>query len=409
LGRAAEALFAKARAEWTESWATEILRLARAGDAKTLALAAADWLMRVWDARHAYRETERVGDSLLEIGWRDHNLLRNLAVAKRTLGDGARALALFEAALTEFPDAEKSDRARTLYDFSELLIQQGQTERALQILQTEVIPFLESVGDDGNRAATLGRIADIWQAQGRLEEALRILQEELLPAFERLNDMRSRAVTLGRIADIWQAQGRLEEALRIRREEQLPTFERLNDVHERAVTLGYIADIWARQGRLEEALRIRREEELPAFERLNDVRSRAVTLGKIADIWEAQGRLEEALRLYEEALGVHHGMNDVHGVAHVLARIAQILSAQGDFAGALDCLGKAEEIFAHLQSPDVERVRQLTQQTQFMQLVAARLGDAKMAQLTELLQAGDGEAARRFLQAHLGDDPPPAA
>jgi hypothetical protein len=71
--------------------------------------------------------------------------------------------------------------------------------------------------------------------------------------------------------------------------------------------------------------------------------------------------LEEALRLYEEALGVHHGMNDVHSVAHVLARIAKILSAQGDFAGALDCLGKAEEIFAHLQSPSVEWVRQLTQ------------------------------------------------
>jgi tetratricopeptide (TPR) repeat protein len=118
--------------------------------------------------------------------------------------------------------------------------------------------------------------------------------------------------------------------------------------------------------------------------------------------------LEEALRLYEEALGVHHGMNDVYGVAHVLARIAEVLSAQGDFAGALDCLGKAEEIFARLQSPDVEWVRQLTQQTQVMGL-AACLGDAKMAQLTELLQAGDGEAASRFLQAHLGDDPPPAA
>jgi tetratricopeptide (TPR) repeat protein len=141
---------------------------------------------------------------------------------------------------------------------------------------------------------------------------------------------------------------------------------------------------------------------------LGDVRSRAVTLLKIADIWNAQGRTDEAMRLYKETLGVFHRLDDIHSVAHVLVRIAKILSAQGDFAGALDCLGKVEEIFAHLQSPSVEWVRQLTQQTQFMQL-AARLGDAKMAQLTELLQAGDGEAASRFLQAHLGDGTPPDA
>jgi hypothetical protein len=32
-----------------------------------------------------------------------------------------------------------------------------------------------------------------------------------------------------------------------------------------------------------------------------------------------------------------------------------------------------------------------------------------MAQFMELAQSGDGEAASRFLHAHLGDDPPPAA
>jgi tetratricopeptide (TPR) repeat protein len=651
--RAAEALFEKPRVEWTESWATEILRLARLGGAQAAALAAANMLMSIWHQRNDYRQMHEIGEEFLKRDWRSHGTLRGLAVAKQTLGDGARARELFDAALTEFP-AAAADRALTLYDFSNLLIQQGETARAAEILQADVIPFLESVGDDRNRAATLGRIADIWQAQGRLEEALRIRQEEELPVYERLNDVRSRAltlgkiadiweaqgrweealrirqeeelpvyerlndvrlravtlgniadiwqaqgrweealrirqeeqlpvydrlndvrsravtlgkiadiwqaqgrweealrirqeeelpvyerlndvhqravtlgkiadirraqgrleealrirqeeelpvyerlndvrsravtlgkiadiwraqgrweealrilqdelspvfeglndvrsraVTLGNIADIWQAQGRWEEALRIRQEEELPVYERLNDVHQRAVTLGRIADIWQAQGRLEEALRIRQEEELPVYERLNDVRERAVTLGKIADIWEAQGRWEEALRirqeeelpvferlndvrsravtlgkiadirqaqgrleealpLYEEALRVHHGMNDIHSVAHVLARIAQVLSARGDFTNALDCLGEAEEIFAHLQSPDVEAVRQLTMETQMMMNLTARLGDAKTARLMELLQAGDGEAASRFLQLHLGDGASPA-
>jgi CHAT domain-containing protein/tetratricopeptide (TPR) repeat protein len=245
---AAETLFEKSRNDWTESWATEILRLALLGDAKTIALAAADWLMRVWNDRHAYRQTERVGEDLLNRNWRSHATLRELAVAKRMLGDGARALALFDAALTEFPDIEKSDRVRTLYDFSSLLIQQGQPDRALRILQDEVAPFYAEIEDVRSRAVTLGKIANIWRAQGRLDDALRILQEELLPVFHLLGDDRNHAVTWGQIADVFQDQGQLDEALRIRREEQLPVFERLGDVRERAVTLGKIADAFQARG-----------------------------------------------------------------------------------------------------------------------------------------------------------------
>ena len=87
----------------------------------------------------------------------------------------------------------------------------------------------------------MGQIADILQARGQLDEALRILQQEVQPAFERLGDVRSKAVTMGQIADILQARGQLEEALRIRKEEELPVYERLGDVRSRAITQVKIA------------------------------------------------------------------------------------------------------------------------------------------------------------------------
>jgi hypothetical protein len=63
-----------------------------------------------------------------------------------------------------------------------------------------------------------------------VDEALRVLQDEVIPAFEKLGDVRSLAVMQGKIADILEARGQLDEALRIRQKEELPVYERLGDV-----------------------------------------------------------------------------------------------------------------------------------------------------------------------------------
>ena len=211
------------------------------------------------------------------------------------------------------------ERARALRTQAAVRLRQGDSNAALEILRTLVLPVIEN--DDTERAITLGQIAAVLQVRGELDEALRIRREEVRPVYERVGDVRAKAVTMGRIADILQARGELDEALRIHREDELPVYERLGDVREKAVTMGQIAGILKARGELDEALRILHQDLLLVYERLGDVRSKAVTMGKIADILKARGELDEALRIRrEDALPVYErlgGRDLVVGLANL--------------------------------------------------------------------------------------------
>ena len=102
-------------------------------------------------------------------------------------------------------------------------------------------------------AQATGELAQLLAIQGESDEALRLLQGEVLPAFERLGDVRERAVTLGKVADILQARGQLDEALRIRQEEQLPVYERLGAIRDQVVCRTNIALTMVERGRDEDS------------------------------------------------------------------------------------------------------------------------------------------------------------
>jgi 5-carboxymethyl-2-hydroxymuconate isomerase len=142
---------------------------------------------------------------------------------------------------------------------------------------------------------------------------------------------------------------------------------------------------------------------LPAFERLNDVRSRAVTWGKIADVFQARGQLDEALRIrQEEELPVYERLGDVRSRAVTLGQIAVALAARGDFKTAFAHLREAKEMFARLRMPrESEWVREWT--VEVLEVLASRIGETEATEFAALFDANDGEAAHRFLQAHLGD------
>ena len=133
-------------------------------------------------------------------------------------------------------------------------------------------------------AQAQSQLAHVLRFRGKADEALHILQDELLPTFERLGDVRSKAITMGQIADILQSRGQMDEALRIRQEEQLPVFERLGDVGAKAITMGQIADILQSRGQLDEALTIWQTECLPVFERLGLTRETAIANARVMEL-----------------------------------------------------------------------------------------------------------------------------
>lgn len=213
---------------------------------------------------------------------------------------------------------------------------QGRLEEASEMLQSQVIPVFDRLGDLGQRAMAMGCLGGILFMRGQADETLRICEEEQLPTYKKLGNAKACAATLGQIAGLREARGEWDEALRIRRQEELPLHEQLGDVRARAVTLGKMADVLEKRGEFDESLRIRKEEELPVYDRIGDAHSCALTWVKIADVLQTRGQVDEALRIYrEQASPVFEQLGDIRFRAITQGKIAAILQRRGQFREAL--------------------------------------------------------------------------
>ncbi len=256
----------------------------------------------------------------------------------------------------ELPVYRELSEARRLREHEELPFYLELAE-AQRIHEQEQIPVFRELGDQRSVAVAMGQIAEILVRQGNFDRARHTLEVEQLPILRELGDRRSIAVTMGKIADILFWQGDLAQARRIREEEQLPVFRELGDRREIAVTMGQIADILFQQGDLAEARRIREEEQLPVFRELGDRREIAVTMGQIADTLFRQGEFDDALETHLERLDVAREMHDIDTIAHIRFSCAQIRVTRGDLEKGeaqtiVDELSEAFQISLELQRPD---------------------------------------------------------
>ncbi|BAJ27690.1 MULTISPECIES: CHAT domain-containing protein [Kitasatospora] len=281
------------------------------------------------------------------------HLLRAVADATVTGGDGERADALLDRAIrqieTSGQQTDPAEHAAVLYDQAVRLITRGETGRAETLLH-QARQLFTALGDTREAAITWGKIADILEQRGEMEEALRIRQEVELPEYQRIGDTREAAITWGQIADILHQRGQVDEALRIRQEVELPEYQRIGDTHSIAVTWGQIADILHQRGQVDEALRIRQEVQLPEYERIGDTRSATVTWGRIADTLHQRGEVEEALRIRQEVqLPAFERIGDTRSTAVTWGRIADTLHQRGEVEEAL-------RIRQEVQLPAFERI-----------------------------------------------------
>jgi hypothetical protein len=216
LEKAARYLYEK---EWkpgtaiSEERSLEILRLACAVGEKEIAVEVAHGLAIFAIGQHRYREAERWCRDALTLG-EDYRILHTLARAEVVLGREA-AKGHFEKALAVAPpiddnthDGIRREVAHIKLNHSGLLIRQGHAEKALVLLQNEVLPVYDKLGDVRSRAVTMGYIADILRDRGELDEALRIRQEEELPVYDKLGDVRSLLIGRANLAMLlWQRDG----------------------------------------------------------------------------------------------------------------------------------------------------------------------------------------------------------
>ena len=205
-----------------------------------------DWNSGIFDI--VATANSGISSRIIEAPWPDNTT--NLDVGERW-----RLIAELEervAAASGLTRSSREARADAAYRLGLALAECGEPVRARAALERARDDFA-STNDELGEAKATGQLAELLTIQGESDEALSLLQGEVLPAFERLGDVRSRAVTLGKVADILQARGQLDEALRIRQEEQLPVYERLGAIRDQVVCRTNIALTMVERGRDEDS------------------------------------------------------------------------------------------------------------------------------------------------------------
>ncbi|MEO5353109.1 MAG: tetratricopeptide repeat protein [Magnetococcus sp. XQGC-1] len=279
-----------------------------------------------------------------EPSWAVASLWQERGELRRQWGEWDEALQDLRMARTLFEQqGDPHTAADVTRSMAGLLWRRGEGEMALRLLEDEILPLLEKLGDIPSHATTMGDIAGILQAQGKLDEALRIYEAQL-PIFEQQGDRLSCASTMSNIADIRAKQGNLNEALRIL-EKQTLIFEQFGDIRTHATTMVNMASILLAQDKLDEALRIY-EEQIPIFEKIGDTRSRAVTMTNIANIRYKRGEVDAALRIYEEQIPLLEKLGDAQVLSMIQKNVAKIEqnstpsppAAHAEYAKAKDAL-----------------------------------------------------------------------
>ncbi|MDC0669782.1 hypothetical protein [Nannocystis radixulma] len=216
---------------------------------------------------------------------------------------------------------------------AQLSVDDGDLKGGLRILEEEVVPVYERLGEKAQCAIAKTRIAGIYRSLGNTDIALG-LYEALLPIFKQLNDEDSWCKTRGHIADIYSSEGRLDDALDIYTNDMLPVHARLGDLHATAMTEGRIAGIFLMRGLHGNAL-IKYAEGMRIFRELGDAYHEAVFQFDIGDVYRYMGELEQALAVFHGLGSTFDRLGHGRVTATVYGRIAVILQEMGRLQEAL--------------------------------------------------------------------------
>jgi len=222
----------------------------------------------------------------------DYRILGTIARAEEVLGQVEDAAAHYQQALDRCPDEDLKAKSATLNNLAQVIAQQGDIERALDLWQRS-LDIDERIGDVQGKATTLNNMAGVIAQQGEIERALGLWQRSL-DIQERIGNVKDKAITLNNMARVIANQGDIDRAL----------------------------DLW--------------QQSLEIQERIGDVKGKATTLNNMATNAYRQGDSERALDLWQQDLEISERIGDVKGKATTLANMAYVAGKAGDHVRQLD-------------------------------------------------------------------------
>ncbi len=317
------------------------------------------------------------------------NILKELGILYRSLGDVVKAEKMFQRALAQITDEPEllSIKASVLHEQGFLYARKGRFEEANTLYQ-QSLEIEERIGDMHGKAATLHQMANIYFDQGQIEKAI-VLYQQSIEIEEHIGDAQGKATTLHNLAVIYADQGQVEKAIALY-QQSLGLHESIGDMHGKAATLHQMANIYAKQGQIEESIALC-QQSLELNIQIGNMWGKAATLHQMASIYANQGKVEESMALCQQSLELNNQIGNLQGRAFTLVLLGQLLSTkQKDYKIAIQLISEALDILVHLKSPKVEIVQEILFQTLKMSPYAE--------QIQQLLSQGDREGVQTLIQ-----------
>ncbi len=292
-----------------EAHLLEIHRLAICGKHKDIGKEIGNALTNAWNYTSRYREVINLCNQTLLVV-RDHNLLKNLAVAESTVGNLNAAMTLFEAAFNLCPKEDEQLKSSITHEWAIRKAQQGDVDGAILLFQ-QSLKIKEKIGNAQGIAATLQCWAVVKVQQGDESGALDLYKQSLKIS-EEISDTQGIAAILHQLAILKAQQGSEAEALDLYKQ-SLKISEEIGDTQGIAATLHCLAVLEAQQGNVERAI-VLHQQSLEIQEKIGNTQGTAVSVRSLGVLKGQQGNLEEALALFQQSLAITEKIGDDLGV-----------------------------------------------------------------------------------------------
>ena len=296
--------------------------------------------------RGGYREVRRDSEAVLRQGpgFSEALRMRLLRGAGRLAfldGERERGLRLLEQALHAAGRLDdRRFRGRLLCDIGELLLQTDRLAEARSMLDRSLV-LARGVGDRAGEGRSLAALASAYGEADQVDEALTAF-EEAMSIHRAVGNRSAQGRLCTSIGNVLRRRGQLEEAERSYRR-ALRLLQEAGTPAALATALGNLASVLFLQERFEEAEGLLRAA-LDTHRRVGGQQSVAIDLSNLAEVLAARARYGEAREAIDEALGLAAETGPVGLEGSMLGVQADLLARDGDLPGAIQRLGRAEDL-----------------------------------------------------------------
>ncbi|MCC3541476.1 MAG: tetratricopeptide repeat protein [Microcoleus sp. PH2017_22_RUC_O_B] len=239
-------------------------------------------------------------------------VLNDLAIAYRSRSEYKTAKYYLEQALNLAKDDENLGdvKANILHELAIVERNLGEIEKAIT-LEQQAMEIFERIGDIKMKAATLHQLAGIYADRGEVEQA-------------KIGNLQGKAATLHQLAGIYANQGEVEQAIAFY-QESLELKEKIGDVQGKAATLHQLAGIYANRGEVEQAIAFY-QESLELEEKIGNLQGKAATFAMLGQLLAAQGYFDQAFNYLQQSLEIlqHLRSPDAETVREIIAIVQQM-------------------------------------------------------------------------------------